>query len=198
MKNLFLLAGILSTGILCSCGGGADSDADGTDTTATPPVETVQAAEGTLVATANLMSTADSTQNIGTAKFYKLDSINIRLDVAIDDHSRADSNVAVHFHEHGDCGDKGNNTHGHWNPTKQNHGEWGSAAFHLGDIGNIKLDASGHGSKSITTDKWSIVSGTPNYIIGLGVIVHGGTDDYTSQPTGNSGPRTGCGVIMLQ
>lgn len=201
MKNLFLMAGILSTGLLFSCGSDANNESANGDTTATAPAETTISAAapvGTLVATANLMSTADSTQSVGTAKFYKLDSTNIRLDVVIDVKSRADSNVAVHFHEHGDCGDKGNNTHGHWNPTKQNHGEWGSAAFHLGDIGNIKLDANGHGIKSVTTDKWSIDAGAATSVIGLGVIVHGGTDDYTTQPTGNSGPRIGCGVVMKQ
>ncbi|WP_449439115.1 superoxide dismutase family protein [Pedobacter steynii] len=33
-------------------------------------------------------------------------------------------------------------------------------------------------------------------MINRGIIVHGGTDDYTTQPTGNSGPRVGCGVIV--
>lgn len=196
-KVQLLVCGFFATMVLISCGNSANSDAEtthGEEAVTTEADANLPAAEGTLVATANLMSTADSTQPVGTANFYQLENNQIRLDVVIDYKDRADSNVAVHFHEHGDCGNKGDNSHGHWNPTNENHGEWGSASYHLGDIGNIQLDANGHGTKSVTTDKWS-VSGGDNDIIGKAIIVHGGTDDYTTQPTGNSGPRVGCGVI---
>lgn len=147
------------------------------------------------IAAASLTETADVSKTIGTAKFYELSDGMIRMDLEMNFASRADSNVAVHFHEHGDCGDMGMNTHGHWNPTKENHGKWGSAAYHSGDIGNIMLDNKGHAKISITTDRWSIKEGDLKNIIGRGIIVHGGTDDYVTQPTGNSGPRVGCGVI---
>ncbi len=162
---------------------------------ATPPSDN-NLESNTPVAISNLLSTADNTQSIGIAKFYQAGNTQIRLELTIDDKSRANENVAVHFHEHGDCGDSGNNAHGHWNPTKENHGEWGKPPFHSGDIGNIKLDANGHGTKSITTDRWSVNEDTTKRIISLSIIVHGGTDDYTTQPTGNSGPRIGCGVIV--
>ncbi|MBZ4191533.1 superoxide dismutase family protein [Niabella beijingensis] len=199
MKKSFFAVGTVALMILASCGNSA-SDTKTTDSTGMAPVDTgaststAPAPEGTQVAVANLQLTADSTKHIGTAKFYKLTDGKIRLDLEIDLKERADSNVAVHFHEHGDCGMKGENSHGHWNPTKSNHGEWGSAAFHSGDIGNIKLDASGHATKSVTTDLWSVDPGEKE-IIGRAIIVHGGTDDYKTQPTGNSGPRIGCGVI---
>ena len=194
-----LLNGIIGLALLASCGEPSNNsdDATGADSVVAITENTV-VAEGTLVATANLMSTADSTLAIGTAKFYQLDSTQIRLDLVIDDKSRADSNVAVHFHEHGDCSNKGEGAHGHWNPTKENHGQWGTAPYHSGDIGNIQLDNNGHGTKSVTTDRWSIAETASNKIIGLGIIVHGGTDDYTTQPTGNSGPRIGCGVVVKE
>ncbi|MBO9594272.1 MAG: superoxide dismutase family protein [Niabella sp.] len=200
MKKVFFSAGVAALLVLGSCGNSA-SEKSGADSTATiqadsttPPAPETTAPEGTPVAVANLQLTSDSTRNIGSAKFYKLADGKIRLDLEINMKERADSNVAVHFHEHGDCGMKGENSHGHWNPTKSNHGEWGSAAFHSGDIGNIKLDATGHATKSVTTDLWSIEPGDKE-IIGRAIIVHGGTDDYKTQPTGNSGPRVGCGVI---
>ena len=101
---------------------------------------------------------------------------------------RAGKSVAVHIHEHGDCGDMGKMAHGHWNPTNAQHGKWGSVSFHSGDIGNIKLDAKGKGKLT--------VSGKPDKnILGKSIIVHSGEDDYTTQPSGNSGSRIGCGVI---
>lgn len=146
------------------------------------------------IAKASLKSTS-SNETIGSAKFYSLADGKIKMDLEINMKERADSNIAVHFHEHGDCGNMGENTHGHWNPTNEPHGKWESASYHSGDIGNIKLDDKGHAKLSVTTDRWTIKDGDAKNIIGRGIIVHGGTDDYTTQPTGNSGPRVGCGVI---
>ena len=36
----------------------------------------------------------------------------------------------------------------------------------------------------------------PYSIVGRAVIVHGNPDDLTSQPSGNAGPRVGCGLIQ--
>ena len=146
------------------------------------------------IAQASLNSTANN-EFIGSAKFYAMADGKIKMDLEINMPERADSTVAVHFHEHGDCGDMGMNTHGHWNPTDEAHGKWDSPSFHSGDIGNIKLDGKGKGMVSVTTDRWNITDGDVKNIISRGIIVHGGTDDYTTQPTGNSGPRIGCGVI---
>ncbi|MES2417381.1 MAG: superoxide dismutase family protein [Bacteroidota bacterium] len=150
--------------------------------------------EGKLIAEAKLNATSTN-EAIGTAKFYGLADGQIKMDLEINFPSRADSIVAVHFHEHGDCGNMGENTHGHWNPTNEAHGKWGSSAYHSGDIGNIQLDSVGHGSVVMATDRWSVVASDVRNIIGRGIIVHGGTDDYATQPSGNSGPRVGCGVI---
>ena len=95
------------------------------------------------IASANLNSTANN-QSIGSAKFYQLNDGKIKMDLEINMPERADSTVAVHFHEHGDCGNMGENTHGHWNPTNEPHGKWDSDSFHSGDIGNIALDGKGH------------------------------------------------------
>ena len=86
--------------------------------------------------------------------------------------------------------------HGHWNPTNANHGKWGSAAFHAGDIGNVKLDGTGKGSLNLETELWSIGGSADKNILGKAIIVHGGVDDYKTQPTGNAGSRIGCGVIQ--
>lgn len=147
------------------------------------------------VAIASLNATATN-EEMGTAKFYQMADGKIKMDLELNIPERADSTVAVHFHEHGDCGNMGENTHGHWNPTNEIHGKWGSNAYHAGDIGNIALDSKGHAKITVSTFGWSVTDGEIKNIIGRGIIVHGGTDDYVTQPTGNSGPRIGCGVIV--
>jgi Cu-Zn family superoxide dismutase len=117
------------------------------------------------------------------------------MDLHLEIPSKAGEIVAVHIHEHGDCGDAGKGAHGHWNPSQKPHGKWESANFHAGDIGNILLDQEGKASLSLTTDLWTL-GGDPNKnILGRAIIVHGGIDDYTSQPSGNAGTRIGCGII---
>lgn len=147
------------------------------------------------IAEAKLFQTADNNKSIGLAKFYDKGNGRMELDLTIDYPQRADSVVAVHFHDKGDCGGMGNMAMGHWNPTNEKHGKWGSATFHSGDIGNIQLDHKGHGVIKVVTDRWSTVPSDIKNIVGKAIIVHGGKDDYTTQPTGNSGPRVGCGVI---
>lgn len=179
MKKILFLSVILVLIILASC----DSSKNST---------------GRAIAAAQLYSTANTALNVGSAYFYAQKDGKIKMIMNIHIKERANNSVAVHFHEHGDCSDKGNNTHGHWNPTKENHGQWSVSPFHSGDIGNINLDANGDGSVTITTDRWSVDATNANNIIGRGIIVHGGVDDYKTQPTGNSGPRIGCGVIAKQ
>ncbi len=193
MKKYLIMSGIALSALFVSCGNNTTND-DTTDSLLVSDSDTLTNT-ASQIAKADLFETADDTKAIGTAKFFDEGNGQIRMQLDINFPSRADSTVAVHFHEHGDCGNKGENTHGHWNPTGEAHGQWGTAAYHSGDIGNIQLDANGAGSVSITTDRWSISDTAKNNIIGRGIIVHGGTDDYTTQPTGNSGPRIGCGVI---
>lgn len=173
MRNYLITALLYGATVLTACSGGSSEKE---------------------IASANLETTADG-KEMGQAKFFQLNNGQIKMVLDVNYPSRADSTVAVHFHEHGDCGNMGENAHGHWNPTKENHGKWGSEAYHAGDIGNIQLDDKGHGTISVTTDRWNIKDKDDASIIGRGIIVHGGTDDYKTQPTGNSGPRIGCGVI---
>jgi Cu-Zn family superoxide dismutase len=145
-------------------------------------------------AEASLAGTSPDTSVTGTVKFDTVgNKVKMVLELTVP--SKAGKQVAVHLHEHGDCGDKGNMAHGHWNPSGKQHGKWGSASFHAGDIGNVKLDSKGRGTLTINTDLWTLGGAASTNIIGKAVIVHGGVDDYTTQPTGNAGSRIGCGVI---
>jgi len=106
--------------------------------------------------------------------------------------------VAIHIHSLGDCSsDDGKSSGGHWNPTGEDHGKWGEAMFHSGDIGNIEVDGFGVG-KVVLADgygRWSIGGPLKTDIIGKAIVVHVGMDDMVSQPSGAAGRRIGCGVI---
>lgn len=106
---------------------------------------------------------------------------------------------AIHLHEKADCSsDDGKSTGGHWNPTSEPHGKWGaSEGYHKGDIGNFEADENGNGTITFTTDQWCIGCGDPNKeIMGKAIIVHEGTDDFTTQPTGAAGGRVSCGALI--
>lgn len=146
-------------------------------------------------AEAALSGTYPDTTVSGTAKFDAGNDGKVKMKIDITVPAKAGKSVAVHLHEHGDCSDNGKMAHGHWNPTNTQHGKWGSPSFHSGDIGNVKLDAKGKGTISLETDLWTLGGKADKNILGKAVIVHGGVDDYTTQPTGNAGSRIGCGVI---
>ncbi len=106
---------------------------------------------------------------------------------------------AIHLHETADCSsDDGKSTGGHWNPTGQPHGKWGDeTGFHKGDIGNFIADEKGNGTISFTTDAWCIGCEDPaKDILGKAIIVHQGTDDFTSQPSGAAGARISCAGVV--
>ncbi|MCX2679257.1 superoxide dismutase family protein [Galbibacter sp. EGI 63066] len=106
---------------------------------------------------------------------------------------------AIHLHEKADCSaEDGTSSGGHWNPTFANHGKWGSPdGYHKGDIGNFPADENGNGTITFKTDEWCIGCGDDKKdILGKAVIVHQGTDDFTSQPSGAAGARVSCGGVI--
>lgn len=108
---------------------------------------------------------------------------------------------AIHLHESADCSaEDASSAGGHWNPTFEDHGEWGSEeGYHKGDIGNFEVNAEGIGEIEFTTDEWCIGCGDEEKdILGTAVIVHDGVDDYTSQPSGAAGNRVACGELTKE
>ena len=105
---------------------------------------------------------------------------------------------AIHIHEKSDCSAAdGSSAGGHWNPTFKKHGKLGEGEAHKGDIGNFTTDEFGNGTISFTTSEWCIGCGdVTKDIVGKGLIVHQGPDDFISQPAGNSGARVACSAII--
>lgn len=106
---------------------------------------------------------------------------------------------AIHLHETADCSSAdGKSTGGHWNPTSQPHGKWGTeTGYHKGDIGNFTADDKGNGMIQFSTDQWCMgCDDDTKNILGKAVIVHAGEDDLTSQPSGAAGARVSCAAVI--
>jgi Cu-Zn family superoxide dismutase len=105
-----------------------------------------------------------------------------------------DQEHGFHVHEKGDCtsGD-GMSAGGHLNPAGKPHGPPGGER-HAGDLPSVKADASGTATVRMRVTG-TLLSGAAGDVAGKALIVHASPDDYTTQPTGNSGARIACGVV---
>jgi Cu-Zn family superoxide dismutase len=109
------------------------------------------------------------------------------------------SSHGFHIHETGDCSAAdAASAGGHFNPTANPHGKAEAGAHHAGDIDNIVADASGVAHVNAHVMGVSLGGGAANDIAGRAFVVHAASDDYATQPSGNSGARIACGVVTVQ
>ena len=130
----------------------------------------------------------------GNVKFTQIGDV-VRVTGEITGHTKGPK--GFHIHEKGDCSDdKGMNTGGHFNPGNHKHGGPYDPVKHSGDLGNLVFNDAGIAKINFTVGDISVTKDRPDGIIGRAVIVHAGTDDFTTDPTGNAGGRVACGVIQ--
>ncbi len=95
---------------------------------------------------------------------------------------------AFHIHEgmscQGTAGDPFGMAMGHYNPKNCPH------PCHAGDLPPL-ISASGIAMTAFLCDSFAVRD-----IIGKTVIIHSGHDDFTTQPSGNSGTKIACGTIV--
>ena len=73
---------------------------------------------------------------------------------------------------------------GHYNPAGTAH------PLHAGDLPMLLATDAGTAYLSLLTTRFCVCD-----VIGRSVIIHANRDDYTSQPSGDAGPRIACGII---
>lgn len=89
-----------------------------------------------------------------------------------------------HIHEGDSCkGAEFEKTGGHFNPGGKPHPQ------HKGDLPPL-LSCSGSAYMEVKTDRFRVCE-----VIGKTVIIHSGTDDFRTQPSGDAGKKIACGVI---
>ena len=140
-----------------------------------------------------LIATVHPTQNSeveGTVTFEKTsDGVRVSGDLT----GLSQGKHGFHIHQYGDCSAAdGTSAGGHYNPAGNDHAARTDSVRHMGDMGNI--EAGGNGNATV-----NYVDSVINLhdIIGRAVVIHGGQDDFTSQPSGAAGPRMACGVIGM-
>jgi Cu-Zn family superoxide dismutase len=110
---------------------------------------------------------------------------------------KPNAEFGFHVHEKGDCSaPDGSSAGGHFNPTQAEHGNPSSGTHHhAGDMLNIKSNGEGVAQVDTTAAGTTLHGNPATDIMGKAIVVHEGPDDYTTQPSGNSGKRVACGVI---
>ncbi|MGO4911900.1 superoxide dismutase family protein [Leeuwenhoekiella sp. W20_SRS_FM14] len=194
MKNYAILFSLALALGFTSCKND-NKDKETEELTTTETTEAVQEAPAVKKITVKLDSKSGSTAE-GSAVFKEEDG-KVTMTAVFE--GLEPGMHAIHIHENADCSaDDGTSAGGHWNPTKEQHGKWGDAAgYHKGDIGNFQADENGNGTITMTTDEWCIgCEDNMKNIVGKGLIVHQGADDFKSQPSGDAGARVSCGGII--
>lgn len=90
----------------------------------------------------------------------------------------------MHIHENGDCSDNFMETGMHYNPTNAVH------PYHLGDLPPL-FNSNGF-AYLVFYDSFLNL----NDIIDRSLIIHETRDDFTTQPSGDSGDKIACGIIQ--
>lgn len=136
----------------------------------------------------------------GIIRFYETPFSGVVVDVEVHDlpdigaNSSANSNSAaslsnfygMHIHEFGDCTPPFDKTGIHYNPKNAQH------PHHAGDMPPL-MSSNGYAWMSFFDNRFTIEE-----IIGKSLVIHRMRDDFTTQPSGDSGEKIACGVIYAQ
>jgi Cu-Zn family superoxide dismutase len=189
-RALLLLAAPL---LLAACAPDETPEPAPPDTTAVAPEPEPEPA-----ATATIAPLGESGVT-GTVTFTPAEG-GLQVTYALD--GLAPGRHGFHVHENGDCGPGPDGAPGgaagdHFAPLGSPHGAPADStgARHVGDFGNVEAGADGRAAGTFV-DPIATLAGETG-IVGHAVVVHGGEDDLTSQPSGDAGDRVGCGVILM-
>ncbi len=109
---------------------------------------------------------------------------------------------AIHIHQNAKCDAPDFKTAGgHFNPAMKKHGFQNPDGHHNGDLPeNITVSDDGTAKKSIKAADVTLVTGVGTSVFangGTSLVIHEKADDGMTDPSGNSGARIACGVIVL-
>ena len=87
---------------------------------------------------------------------------------------------------------------GHHNPLGHVHGLDTATGGHAGDLPNLTVNGAGNGHLNATSDRATLSVGQLSVFDanGSALVIHALLDDQVSNPTGGSGDRIACGIIV--
>ncbi len=146
---------------------------------------------GPLSATAHIHGGNNYPNLNGTAWFKQTDAgvlVTVRV-TGLPPNTMCNGGIfAFHIHDGGSCTgtaqDEFGNAGSHYNPQGCPH------PCHAGDLPPL-FGNNGFAYMSVLTNRFTV-----SEIIGKVVIIHGGKDDFSTQPSGNAGTKIACGKII--
>ena len=150
------------------------------------------AAGGAVHASAEIVNTAGEV--VGWAKFTEdaTGTLHVNVHVA----GLAPGLHGIHIHNTAACvlgtTPAFSSAGSHHNPLGAAHGS------HAGDLPNLGANVAGRGHLNATSDGATLSSGQVTLfdLNGSAIVIHADPDDHVTNPTGNSGARVACGVIV--
>lgn len=135
-------------------------------------------------------------QPAGSARLYSEEGVLV-LEVAAT--GLSPGSHGLHLHTTGRCDPpEFTSAGGHWNPTERQHGAAAPAGPHAGDLPDLVAGANGRASLRVPLNDQAQSAG-PSALLdadGAAVMIHAGPDDMRSDPSGNSGARVACGILV--
>ena len=131
----------------------------------------------------------------GRADIYR-DANGLRIELVA--RGFAPGTYGMHVHAVGQCTPSDFASAGpHWNPTEVQHGRENPMGAHHGDLPNLVVEAEEIGRATVTM-VGSRFEGAGALLDadGAAFVIHAGPDDMRTDPSGNSGARVACGVIV--
>ena len=148
---------------------------------ATTAIATIRDGAGRTVGTVNLIDTYSGVLLTGTVN-----------DLGLGVHG-------IHVHAVGKCEAPFTSAGPHFNPMNRQHGFRNAMGPHLGDLPNLDTPPAGALRFEVLLPGVTL-KGT-NALLdadGAAIVIHATKDDYTTDPSGNSGGRFACGVITAR
>jgi len=135
-------------------------------------------------------------QTVGTATLTQ-ESSGVRITVELSNFPAG--RHGVHIHAVGMCEPANFTSAGaHFNPEGKKHGLQNPEGPHAGDLPNLEVGSDGTGSLEYLNSRVTLSVGPSSLFDadGSALVIHANPDDEKSDPTGNSGGRIACGVLL--
>jgi superoxide dismutase, Cu-Zn family len=103
-----------------------------------------------------------------------------------------------HIHETGLCAPDFDAAGSHFDPHGRAHGLFHPDGRHAGDLLNVEVPSSGRVTVERLAPDVTLEPGAAASLFdddGSALVIHEGPDDYTTQPSGDSGDPIACGVV---